>query len=180
MVRANPERATYGTAGAGSMLHFTGVMLGRAAGFSFTHVPYKGAGPATQDMLAGQIAATVDVFGNALPHVQAGRVRALVTTGPQRSALLPNVPTAREVGYPSLEAVEWFGVLVPARTPADVVDRLNAAIRDALKSEEVKAALARLFFEAGGLPSGDFARLVKSDFERWGPIVQASGFTPED
>lgn len=178
--RDNPRQATYGSSGAGSLPHFIGVSLARAAGFEFVHLPYQGGAPAMQDLLGGQISASVSVFANAFPHIQSGSLRALVTTGPQRSALLPDVPTVREAGYPALEVVEWFGVFVPAKTPADVVDSLGTAIREALRTNEVKAGLARLSFEPAGASPGDFARLVRSDTERWGSIVKASGFTPID
>src|SRR4030095_8790442 len=97
-----------------------------------------------------KIAARVSWFANAFPHIQSGSLRALVTTGPRRSALLPDVPTVREAGYPALEVVEWFGVFVPARTPADVVGSLGTAIREALGTNEMKAGLARLSFEPAG------------------------------
>ena len=177
--KANPRLASYGSPGAGTMLHFTGVMLARAAGFEFVHVPYQGA-RSVQDLLGGQVSAAITAFGTAISHVQSGRLRALVTTGPQRSPLLPDVPTLAEAGYPELEAVEWFGVMVPARTPPDIVTKLNSAMRLALKTSEVKAGLTRLSFEPGGLSQDEFARLVQSDAERWGAIVRASGFKPED
>jgi tripartite-type tricarboxylate transporter receptor subunit TctC len=178
--RANPGRASYGTPSAGSALHFTGVMLARAAGFEFVHVPYSGGPPAVQDALAGQIAATILPIGTPLPYVQSGNLRALVTTGPQRSSLLPDVPTIRETGYSALEAVEWFGIWVPAKTPAEIVGRLNNVIREALKTNNVRTGLAKMSIDVAGASPSDFARLIKSDFDRWGPIVRASGFTPED
>jgi tripartite-type tricarboxylate transporter receptor subunit TctC len=177
---ANPGRASYGTPSAGSALHFTGVMLARAAGFEFVHVPYQGGPPAAQDALAGQIAATILPIGTPLPYVQSGNLRALVTTGPQRSSLLPDVPTIRKAGYPALEAVEWFGILVPAKTPAEIVGRLNNVIREALKTNNVRTGLAKMSIDVAEASPAGFARLVKSDFDRWGPIVRASGFMPED
>jgi tripartite-type tricarboxylate transporter receptor subunit TctC len=180
--RANPAQSTYGTPGSGSPLHFTGVLLSRAAGFEFLHVPYQGAAPALQDLLGGRIAAFIGTMGATLPQIQSqsGQLRALATTSPQRSALLPDVPTFAEAGYPALEVVEWYGVFVPAKTPADTVGRLNSVIREALKTSEVKAGLARLSLDIAGASPGDFAQLVEADFKRWGPIVKASGFTPAD
>jgi tripartite-type tricarboxylate transporter receptor subunit TctC len=176
---ANPKQASYGTAAAGSMLHFTGVTLAKAGGFAFVHLPYGGPG-GIQDLIGGRIAATIYPIGTALPHVQSGAIRALATTGPQRSPLLPDVPTVREAGYPMLEASEWFGVFVPANTPADTVNRLNGAIRAVVNTEAFKAGLAKLSIDAVSVTPGEFAQLIKSDFDRWGPIVQASGFSPED
>jgi tripartite-type tricarboxylate transporter receptor subunit TctC len=180
--RANPAQSTYGTPGSGSPLHFTGVLLSRAAGFEFLHVPYQGAAPALQDLLGGRIAAFIGTMGATLPQIQSqsGQLRALATTSPQRSAPLPDVPTFAEAGYPALEVVEWYGVFVPAKTPADTIGRLNSVIRDALKTSEVRAGLARLSLDIAGASPGDFAQLVEADFKRWGPIVKASGFTPAD
>ena len=178
--KANPKLASYGTSGAGSMLHFAGMMLARAANFDFTHVPYKGASPALQDLLGGQVASTVGVLGIALPHIQAGNLRALAMTGATRSSFLPDVPTLTEAGFPGLEITEWQGLFVPAKTPPAVVHALNRSVRDALDTAEVKAGLIKLFFEAGGTSPEQFADIVKADIARWEPIVKASGFTPEN
>ena len=176
---ANPKLATYGTAAAGSMLHFTGVSLAKNGGFEFVHLPYGGPG-GIQDLIGGRIAATIYPIGTALPHVQSRAIRALATTGAQRSLLLADVPTVREAGYPALEASEWFGVFVPANTPAGTVSRLNGTIRAAMNTDAFKTALAKLSMDPVGETPKEFAQLIKSDFERWGPIVKASGFTPED
>ena len=176
---ANPKQATYGTAAAGSMLHFTGVTLAKESGFEFVHLPYGGPN-GIQDLLGGRIAATIYPIGTALPHVQSGGIRALATTGAQRSPLLADVPTVREAGYPALEAVEWFGVFVPANTPAETVNRLNGAIRAVVSTDAFKTGMAKLSVDAVSVTPAEFAQLIKSDFDRWGPIVQASGFSPED
>lgn len=178
--RANPKLASYGSSGAGTMPHFTGVMLARDAKLAFEHVPYKGAAPAMQDLLGGQVAANIGVLANALPHIQAGALRALATSGATRSSFLPNVPTFAESGYPKLEAAEWFGVFVPAGTPAKTVDALNKAVRDALATEQTKAGLTRLSFEPASSSPTEFAAMIKADMEKWGEIVRASGFTPTD
>jgi tripartite-type tricarboxylate transporter receptor subunit TctC len=176
--RANPRLATYGSPGAGTRPHFLGVTLARAAGFEFVHLPYKGGAPAIQDLLGGQVPASISVFSNALPHVQAGSLRALAITAPQRSPLLPNVPTAREAGYPAMEAVEWFGLFVPARTPANIVNSLHSSVQVALQTDPVKSGLARQSFDALAISQNDFAALIRADTERWGEVVKASGFKP--
>jgi tripartite-type tricarboxylate transporter receptor subunit TctC len=178
--KANPKLSSYGTAGAGTTLHFAGMMLARAAGFDFTHVPYKGGAPALQDLLGGQVASTVGVLGTVLPQVKAGNLRALAITGAARSSFLPDVPTFTEAGYAGLEITEWQGIFVPAKTPPAIVDELNRAVRAALETNEVRAGLSKLSFEVGGTSPAEFAQLVKADLERWGPIVKESGFTPED
>lgn len=179
-IKANPEQGSYGTAGAGSVPHFLGVELARVAGVELTHVPYKGDAPALQDLLGGQIPMVLGTLGSALPHVQAGRLRALATSGLERTPLLPDVPTAREAGYAALEMTDWFGLFVPASMPAELVDRLYAAVRDALQTKEVQEGFAKLAFAPGGEPPTEFAQRVRADHERWGPIVEASGFKPED
>jgi len=176
--RANPRLATYGSPGAGTRPHFLGAALAHAAGFEFVHLPYKGGASAMQDLLGGQIPAAISVFSNAFPHVRAGSLRALAITAPQRSPLLPNVPTAREAGYPGMEAVEWFGLFVPAKTPADTVKALNASVQQALQTDAVKSGLTRQSFDVAGISQNDFVALIKADTERWGGIVKASGFKP--
>jgi tripartite-type tricarboxylate transporter receptor subunit TctC len=176
---ANPRQASYGTAAAGSMLHFTGMTLAKAGGFEFVHLPYGGPG-GIQDLIGGRIAATIYPIGTALPHVQAGSIRALATAGPRRSPLLADVPTVQEAGYPALEAEEWFGVFVAANTPAATINRLNDAIRAVIGTATFKASLAKLSVHAFDVTPGEFAELIKSDFNRWGPIVRASGFSPEE
>jgi tripartite-type tricarboxylate transporter receptor subunit TctC len=177
--RANPRQATYGSAGAGTTQHFIGVQLARAAGFEYIHVPYQGGAPAVQDLLGGQIASSILPTPDTLPHLSES-IRSLATTGPRRSAFLPDVPTIGEAGYPTIELVDLWGAFVPAKTPTETVEKLNNSIGEALKSDEVRAGLTRLSAEASAIPLGDFARLIKSDFERWGSIVKASGFTPLD
>jgi tripartite-type tricarboxylate transporter receptor subunit TctC len=178
--RANPRLATYGTGGVGTPMHFTGFMLARSAGFEFIHVPYQSSTSAVPDLLGGRIAAAIAPIDVPLPNIQSGKLRALSTTGPQRTPFLPDVPTIKEVGYPSLEFVDWMGVFLPAKTPTETVGNLNSAVREALKKEEIKAAFARISYEIAAASGTDFARLIKSDFERWGPIVKASGYKPED
>jgi len=178
--RANPKQATYGSPAAGSPAHFTGVQLARAARFEYIHVPYQGAAPAAQDILGGQIASGILPIDTTLPHVQSGGIRALATTGPKRSTFLPDVPTIGESGYPTLELVDLWGVFVPAKTPAESVEKLNKSIEQVLQLNEVKAGLMRLSAEVSAISLDDFARFMKSDFEQWGSVVRVSGFTPQD
>jgi tripartite-type tricarboxylate transporter receptor subunit TctC len=178
--RANPKLASYGSPGEGTRPHFMAVSLARAAGVEMTHVPYKGGPPMVQDLLAGQIATGMSVVSNVLPQLQAGRLRALATTAARRSPLLPDVPTAREAGYPAMEGVEWFGVFVPAGTPTEIVAGLNASVRTALVGEALKMGLEKQSFEPTGCTPAELALLVKSDLESWAATVKASGFKPID
>jgi tripartite-type tricarboxylate transporter receptor subunit TctC len=178
--RANPKKATYGSPSAGSVPHFMGTMFARAAGIELLHVPYNGTTPAMQDLLGGEIAANITVLPAALPFVQAGKIRALATTGPTRNPLMPEVPTFVEAGFRGLESVEWFGVFVPAKTPSSVVTKLNHAIRDALKTPSVIEGLGKLSLQVAGSTPAELAQLIRTTTDRWGPIVKASGFTPQD
>lgn len=179
--RANPKLAAYASPGNGSTPHFAGVALARAAQVDLTHVAYKGGAPAMNDVLGGQIAANMAVISNALPLLQTGKLRALAITGAVRSPALPEVPTLIESGYRDVLVTEWFGVFLPARAPADLSVRLNAAVRDALGTRAVQEVLAKASFDAAA-PStpAEFGRMLKAEIDRWGAIVKASGFTPED
>jgi tripartite-type tricarboxylate transporter receptor subunit TctC len=178
--RSNPTQSSYGSPGAGSPLHFLGVMLSRAANFEYLHVPFQGTAPSIQSMLGSQIASCISPIGPFVPHIRAGTLRALATTGAQRSPLLPDVPTIAEAGFPALQFTEWFGIFVPARTPSGTVETLSSALRTTLQTKEVQAGLANQSVDVAGHTPADFARQIKADFDRWGPIVKASGFTPLD
>ena len=179
--RANPKLAAYASPGNGSTPHFAGVALARAAQMDLTHVAYKGGAPAMNDVLGGQIAANMAVISNALPLLQTGKLRALAITGAVRSPALPEVPTLIESGYRDVLVTEWFGVFLPARAPADLSVRLNAAVRDALGTRAVQEVLAKASFDAAPPASpAEFGRMLKAEIDRWGAIVKASGFTPED
>jgi tripartite-type tricarboxylate transporter receptor subunit TctC len=179
--KANPALASYGSSGAGSIPHFTGVALAKAAGIELTHVAYKGAAPAMSDLLGGQVAANVGVISNALPHIQSGKLRALAVSGPVRSAFLPDVPTLAEAGLAAAQAVEWFGVFLPTRASAPTVNRLHAAVREALKAKALQEVLSKASFEvAAGDSPKEFGEQFQADLKRWGEVVKVSGFTPED
>ena len=177
-VRANPGKAAYATSGAGSLPHFFGVLLSREIGVPMVHVPYKGSAAYVNDLLAGQVPAAVDAVADLTELHRAGRVRILATSGPARSAVLPDVPTFTEVGV-AVQASGWFGFFAPSKTPKPIVDTLNRAINKALQSPDVVQKLAGIGLDpATGTPE-EFAQIVASDYARWGPIVKASGFKPE-
>ena len=175
--KANPKDASYGTSGAGSMPHFAGVMLARAAAFEFVHVAYKGAAPAIQDLLGGHIAANLSVISTPLASIQAGQLRSLATTGAMRSPFLPDVPTLVEAGFKDLAIEEWLGVFLPPKASEPIKGKLNAAIRAAVRTKSFKESLAKFAFNEGGESSVEFAATIRADLVRWQPIVAASGFT---
>lgn len=179
--KAHPNLASYGTSAAGSTLHFTGVMLARSANVEMTHVPYKGGGPSLQAILGGQIPFAFMTPPTMVAQYRSGKVRALATSGAQRSSVLPDVPTLKEAGYPEIDVKDWVGVFVPAKTPADIVARLNAALRDALKTPEMADAFAKLMIEpVPPLSPEETARQVQAETQMWGPVVKASGFVSDE
>jgi tripartite-type tricarboxylate transporter receptor subunit TctC len=177
--KANPGKASYGTTAAGGTPHFVGVMLANEAGVPMTPVHYRGGAPALQDLLGGHVAASVNPISEILPSAKAGTLRVLAVSGARRSSFLPEVPTMTEAGY-NVVVESWLGVFVPAKTPADTVAALSAAIADAVKSAQMAESLAKI----GNLPAfqtpAEFAAVVKADVARWAPIVKASGFVAED
>lgn len=178
--KANPGKASYGTPGGGTAMHFMGVMFARAAGFEFTHVPYRGGAAAIVDVLGGTVPALATTLPNLVqPHRQ-GKLRILAFTGSKRLASLPDVPTFSEAGYPGLEITENFGFFASAKTPAAVVAELHAALRAAASQARVTTALAKLEFEPVSMTQPQYAALLKADFERWGPVIKATGYKAED
>jgi tripartite-type tricarboxylate transporter receptor subunit TctC len=177
--RANPGKASYATSGAGSLPHFFGVLLGRGIGVEMVHVPYKGSAAYINDLLGGQVPAAVDAIADLTELHRAGRVTILASSGAQRSTALPEVPTFAELGVRNVEAIGWFGFFAPAKTPKPIVDALNRAINKALQAPDVVERLSKLGMDpATGTPE-EFAKIVASDYAKWGPVVTASGFKPE-
>ena len=179
-LRAQPGEVPFASPAAGSAPHFLGIMLGNASGARLTHVPYRGAVPAVQDLIGGRLPVFVGVLGDVSPqHGQGARL--LAVTSAQRNPKYPDVPTFAELGHPALSKDEWFGALLPAGTPAPVVQGLHAALTQVSRMPETVAALERLEFAAEVSPTPrDFAERIRREREEWGPIVRASGFQPEN
>lgn len=177
--KANPDKASYGTPGAGSMPHLLGALLGIRAGVDLKHVPYRGTVPSITDLVGGQIAAAMNPSGDYLQYMKTGRVRVLATSGKKRSPFLPDVPTFIELGYPDVTSEEWFGFYAPAKTPPATLAAANAAINAALKDKAVIDALAIVGLVAHGSTPQEMAADQKAEFERWGPLVKQIGFTAE-
>jgi tripartite-type tricarboxylate transporter receptor subunit TctC len=177
--KANPNQASYGSPGAGSMPHLLGALLGLRAGVELKHVPYRGTVPSITDLVGGQIAAAMNPSGDYLQYMKTGRVRVLATSGKKRSPFLPDVPTFTELGYPDVTSEEWFGFYAPAKTPPATLAAANAAITAALKDKAVIDALAIVGLVAHGSTPQEMAADQKAEFERWGPFVKQIGFTSE-
>jgi len=177
--KANPDQASYGSPGAGSMPHLLGALLGLRSGVALKHVPYRGTVPSITDLVGGQIAAAMNPSGDYLQYMKSGRVRVLATSGKQRSPYLPDVPTFTELGYPDVTSEEWFGFFAPAKTPAATIAAANAAITAALKDKSVVDSLALVGLVAHGSTPQAMAADQKAEYERWGPLVKQIGFTAE-
>jgi len=179
LVKKDPKAGNYASAAAGSIPHFLGVMFARTAGIELTHVPYKGTAPALTDLVGGQIAAAVMTVPDIAQLQRAGKVRALAVAGAKRSAALPDVPTFKEQGY-DLEGSGWYAVFAPAATPKETVDRLSRLVAQATQSPEVRAFIEKGGMEATGTTPAELATTLKADYDRWGPVIKASGFTSAD
>ncbi len=176
--KANPEKSSFGSPGAGSMPHFVGALFGLNAGITFQHVPFRGSLPAVNDTVGGQIAACVTPTGDSLAHARAGKLRILAVSAPKRVAA-PDAPTFAELGYPEIVAEEWFGFFAPARTPASVINAANTAIRAALKDPAVVEGLANIGLVTAGSSPQEMRQSLDAEFKRWGPLVKKVGFTAE-
>jgi tripartite-type tricarboxylate transporter receptor subunit TctC len=175
LAKAKPGALSYGTPGIGTSPHLSMELLKSMAGIDLQHVPYKGTAAAVTDVMGGQIAAT---FSNALtakPQVDAGRVRALAITGPRRIEALPGVPPVAEAGVPGYEAMQWYGLLAPAGTPAAIVERLNVEALKALRSSEMKERLAADGAEPLGGSPAEFAALIRRELDKWTRVARAAG-----
>jgi len=175
--KANPDKANFASGGAGSITHLNGEMLNQIAGTKLVHVAYKGSSPAVQDLIGGQTHLLVDVSTVLLQHIQSGRLKALYVTDARRIAALPNVPTAKEAGYPGLETSGWQGIVGPAGMPKDVVARISKAIHETLAKPDVQAKFAAngsAIMEKG---PEEFTAFHTAEINRWVPVIKASGAT---
>ncbi|HTQ73652.1 MAG TPA: tripartite tricarboxylate transporter substrate binding protein [Burkholderiales bacterium] len=170
--RRNPGKLNFASNGNGSSSQLAAVMFESMAGIEMVHVPYKGLSPALTDLLSGQVQLMFSSVVAIVPHVKAGKVRGLATTGAKRLALLPGLPTIAESGFPGYEASSWYGILAPAGTPRDIVTKLNAELSKALEQPEVRNSLLAEGAEpAGGTPE-QFAAHIRAEKERLGKIIR--------
>lgn len=175
--KQNPGAANFGSPAAGSTPHFAGSMAARSAGAELTHVPFRGTLPAIQDMVGGQIAAVCAPLGDFLPFVAGGKCRLLATTGDKRSRFAPTVATFSEQGFKEVVLDDWFGFFLPASTPTAKVDALNAALRSALGNPALVKAMEERGLELRWTSSADLGARLKSDIDKWRPIVKSFNFT---
>jgi len=177
--KANPGKINFGSAGSGTITHLAGELLKVEASINLTHVPYKGAAPAVNDMLGGQVQMGIFDVPVVLPHIKAGKLRALAVTSTKRASSLPEVPTTGEAGYPKVLSDNWYGLIAPAATPPAVLKRIHAAAVSALNSAEVAEQYAKV--SGVPMPSSpeEYAAYVAQEQAKWGSVVKAIGFKAE-
>jgi len=175
LAKKEPGKLNYASLGNGTAAHLTMEMFKSVAGIDITHIPYKGSAPAVADLLAGQVQVMIDGLPSALPHVQAGKLRALAVTSAKRSRAAPELPTIAESGYPGFSADAWSGLFAPKGTPKAVVDKLALETQHILTLPEVQKRLGELGAEPVGSTPAEFTRHVQQEIDKWARVVKVSG-----
>jgi len=179
LAKAKPGSLSYGTAGTGSSGQLAAELFMQATNISMTHIPYKGAGPALIDTISGVVSLTFGDAASATPLVTTNSLRAVAVTGKHRSALLPQIPTVIESGYPGFEAVAWHAVLAPAKTPPEIIQKLNLEIAAVLNDPEIQKRLSKDGIEIIGASSEDFSIYIKNEVAKWGKVVREANIKLE-
>ena len=179
LAQEKPGTVTFGSSGIGGAGHLAGELLKERANIDMIHVPYKGGGPAMQGMLGGQVMSIFATPVSAGGQIKAGKIRAIATTGPKRAALLPDVPTVAESGYPGYEAMNWYAYVAPAKTPKEIIERLNRELVKALNNADVAALLHQQGLEPSPGSPAELARYMEREFETWGKVVKRAGITAQ-
>ena len=177
--KANPGRLNYASSGNGSLQHVTGAMLEQQGGIKMVHVPYKGTGPALQDLLGGQVDLTFGTAPPFMPHIAAGKLRVLAVTGKERLASLPDVPTTAEAGYPGVNATSWFALFAPAAVPKPVIDRLAADMKKVVEDPAFRKKAQEQGASADYLGPQQLGERVKADFANWAGVIKSSKIQAE-
>ncbi|MCA7085566.1 tripartite tricarboxylate transporter substrate binding protein [Cupriavidus sp. DB3] len=173
--RQNPGKLNYGSAGNGSSHHLAGELFKIQTKTFITHIPYKGAGPALSDLIAGQVDMVFDGLGSSAQHIRGGRIRALAVAAPKRSPAFPDVPTAAEAGVPNYEVSTWYALWVPKNTPKEISDKLYAEVNKALNTPELKQIWLNNGSETPSYTPDQFAQFQRAEIKRWAQVVQQSG-----
>ena len=174
-VKANPGKVDYASSGNGSGQHLFAALLASKTGMKMNHVPYRGSGQATTDLLSGVVAMAIPGTAGMVGHIRDGKLRALAVTGAARSPQLPDVPTVIESGVPGYEAYVWMGLLAPKGTPPAIVERLNREVVAVLREDEVKAYMANAGIEIVGSSSAEFGRFFRAERDQWAKVIKDTG-----
>lgn len=170
--KANPGKLSYGSSGTGGAPHLASELFTRTANVNMVHVPYKGLAPAINDLLGGHIQVLFADTGLVLPHIKAGKLKALAVTGTRRTPLLPDLPTVREAGLPTYSAGTWYGILAPAGTPTEIMNRLNTEVRTALGHPELQKQLGTQGMEPAAMSREEFSAMLREDYDKWGKLIR--------
>ena len=173
--KANPGKVNYGSSGPGGISHLAAELFRSAAGIDIVHVPYRGAAPAVQDLLAGQVQMVVLDVSVLLPHIRSGAIKPLAATSTTRTALLPDVPTTAEIGLPTVLSDNWYGLAAPAGVPKAILDRIHAATVTVLKTREAAEPMMAQGAVIRPMTPAEFTDFIRLEREKWGPVVKASG-----
>ena len=176
-LRKSPGRMNYGSAGAGTSHHLAGELFKQQTKTFITHIPYRGAGPALQDLIGGNVDMMFDGLGSSATHIKGGRIKALMVSGGKRNAAFPDVPCAAELGLPDYTVTTWYGIWAPKGTPSEVQQRVVEELQRAVNTDELKATWANNGAEFGNLNPAQFAAFVSGEIKRWSAVVKASGAT---
>lgn len=179
IAKAQPGKLSYGTSGVAGAGHMAAELLQLVAQVKLVHVAYKGGGPAMTDLLGGHIPVLFASMGTAVPHIKSGKVVALAVTSTTRVPAVPEVPTVAELGYPGFEALIWFGIVGPARLPADITAKVNAALNTALEDKGVQEAIRGLGYEPAPTSPAQFAAVIRNDLEKWRKVVREANIKAE-
>lgn len=174
-LRANPARLNYGSAGNGTSHHLAGELFKLQTKTFITHIPYRGAGPALQDLIAGQVDMMFDGLGSSAAHIKGGRIKAIAVASERRAPGFPNVPTAKEAGVPTYQVATWYGIWAPKGTPREAVAAMQAEMKKALESDELRNTWTGLGAETPNLYGDAFGKFTASEIKRWAEVVKASG-----
>ena len=179
LAKAKPRALNYASAGAGTPTQLGAEMFKSMAGIDIVHVPYKGGGPAIIAVLGGQVQLYIGPIGTVLPHVKAGKLRALAVTSTKRSSVLPELPSVAEAGLPGFAQDAWNGLLAPARTPPTIIKKLNGEVSAVLKMPAIRERFAAQGMEPGGISPEEFAAMLKSEIAKWAKVIREAGIKPE-
>lgn len=177
--KRNPGKLSYGSVGGGSASHLTMELLKSTAGVFIVHIPYRGFPPAVTDMLAGNIDTMFAIIPAVLPQVRAGKMKALAVTAMKRNALVPEVPSVAELGYPQLESLAWIGLLAPAGTPQEIIGRLSVEAIKGMQTAETREMLGKQGFDVIGSSPEEFSRWIRLESDKWSKVIRTSGATPD-
>jgi len=175
LLKKSPGKYNYGSAGNGSSHHLAGELFKMQTKTFITHIPYRGAGPALADLIAGQVDVMFDGFGSSAQHIKSGKIKALAVASEKRVPAFPNLPTAAEAGVPGYVVSTWYGLWAPKGTPQDIVDKMQAEVTKAMNSPELSEIWANNGSETPNMTGDAFAKFVSADIKRWAGVVKASG-----